>query len=53
MKKDSIKKGDFVGTEKNKPAQEVKKTKKKDYDMEYEAFDDTEKKGFFSWLRRK
>ena len=30
MKKDSIKKGDFVGTEKNKPAQEVKKTKKKD-----------------------
>lgn len=31
----------------------VKKSKKKDYDMDYEAFDDSEKKGFFSWLKRK
>ncbi len=40
---------------KNKQTKETapKKAKKNSYDMEYETIDYSEKKGFFSWLRRK
>lgn len=52
-KKEKLPKNEVKKIEKQPKEIKEKKPKKNDYDMEYEPINDTAKKGFFSWLRRK